>query len=295
MAEAKVDLSAVVRVRKPMEPVATEVPTRLDRLDRIQAVVFDIYGTLLISGTGDVGSVDPASRPHALREAFASVGWLDRATALPDVRQLHQQIEQMNAERRCEDCPQPEVDIIEAWRRTLAAAALPELAQDTAALVTLSAEYEARTNPTWPMPGAREAIEVLAAAGLALGVVSNAQAFTLPLLEDLIGGAPEDCGFDLNLCIYSYRYRQAKPGSRLFDALTRSLQRRGVLPQHTLYVGNDMLNDVWAASRAGLRTAWFVGDRRSCRPRADDQRCRALTPDLVLDDWSQLPGCLGIK
>ena len=62
-----------------------------------------------------------------------------------------------------------------------------------------------------------------------------------------------------------------------------------------IYVGNDMLNDVWAASQAGMQTAWFAGDARSCRRREDDPRCRSLRPDVVLTSLMQLLQCLGIK
>jgi putative hydrolase of the HAD superfamily len=73
------------------------------------------------------------------------------------------------------------------------------------------------------------------------------------------------------------------------------LARREIPPSEAIYVGNDMLNDVWAASQAGFRTAWFAGDARSCRRREDDPRCRSLRPDLVLTSLLQLLECLDIK
>ena len=126
-----------------------------------------------------------------------------------------------------------------------------------------------------------------------MGIVSNAQVFTPALIEDLCGEVSlEDAGFDLDLSLFSNRFRQSKPGPRLFDVLLESLARRKILPQEAIYVGNDMLNDVYAASVAGLRTAWFAGDARSCRPRADDDRCQNLQPDLVLTNLLELPNCL---
>jgi len=62
----------------------------------------------------------------------------------------------------------------------------------------------------------------------------------------------------------------------------------GINPQQPLYVGNDMLKDIWPAARLGCKTALFAGDRRSLRLREDDERCRELEPDLVVDDLSQL-------
>jgi putative hydrolase of the HAD superfamily len=249
----------------------------------------------LISGTGDVGSSDDRDDGATIRDAVKAVRWQSDVPHLPSVDQLHSEIRRSNAERQSESCPKPEVDIVDVWRKTLIAAGLAPLAEDTAGVVSLAAEYESRANPTWPMPGAEELLRTLASSGFPLGIVSNAQAFTLPLVDDLVGGEIEEYGFDFDLCIYSYRYRQAKPSPRLFDALAAALRRRGIFPQQTLYVGNDKLNDIWAARQAGLKTAWFAGDQRSCRPRSHDPRCVSLEPDLVLTELMQLPTCLGIK
>ncbi len=128
-----------------------------------------------------------------------------------------------------------------------------------------------------------------------MGIVSNAQIFTITLVEDLLGKSLADAGFDLDLCVFSNRFRQAKPGPRLFDCLREGLARRGIQPHEAIYVGNDMLKDIWAASQAGLKTAWFAGDGRSCRPREDDPRCRSLRPDLVITELLQLLDCLDIE
>ena len=288
-------LDAVVRDREPLDPLPTSVAPRISTLTDIHAVVFDVYGTLLISGTGDVGSSDDSDDGAAIRDAMEAAGWLVENARLPSIDQLHREIRRSNDERMSETCPKPEVDIFEIWRKTLIAADLAPFAEQTDRVAALAAHYEAKANPTWPMPGAKELLPTLASSQLPLGIVSNAQAFTLPLVEDLLGGPVEEHGFDLDLCIYSFRYRQAKPSPRLFDALRSGLRRRGILPQQTLYVGNDKLNDIWAAAQAEMKTAWFAGDQRSCRPRADDPRCDSLEPDLVLTELSQLPSCLGIK
>ena len=46
-----------------------------------------------------------------------------------------------------------------------------------------------------------------------------------------------------------------------------ALGKNGVAPGEVLYVGNDMLNDVYAAGQVGFRTALFAGDQRSLRMR----------------------------
>ncbi len=285
-------LDAVVRNRQPMVPTATGVEPQLQNLKSIRAVIFDVYGTLLISGSGDVGSADQEDRGSFIGDALAAVSYPLGRYPLPTIDDLHAQIEQANESRRGVDCPKPEVDIVEIWRRTVQQTGAEEFANDTAAMVRLAAEYESRANPTWPMPAAADLLRGLSERQVFLGIVSNAQVFTIRLVEDLLGASLADGGFDLDLCIFSNRFRQAKPAPRLFDVLRAGLRRRGIQPHQAIYVGNDMLNDVWAASQAGLKTAWFAGDGRSCRPRDDDPRCRSLRPDIVITNLMQLPECL---
>lgn len=288
-------LGAVTRLRKPLPEMTTEVTARLDRLENVRSIVFDIYGTLVISGSGDVGAADQNDRGDHMEEALAAVGASSPAGKAVSIEQLHEEIRQSNLARQGPTCPKPEVDIFEIWQRALRRAGHPETARDTEKVVRLACEYEARANPTWPMPGAKELLKILGDSQLALGIVSNAQAFTVPLLEDLVEGPLSSSQFDLDLCIFSYRYRQAKPGPRLFDALREGLKRRSILPHETLYVGNDMLNDMWAASQAGIRTAWFAGDARSLRSRPDDPRCQSFSPDLILTSLMQLQGCVDLQ
>jgi len=296
MIESSDWVNAVLNHRQPLEPLETDVVAELQTLRSVRAVVFDVYGTLVISGSGDVGSADTSGEDSKIGEAMAAVGIVPQAERIPTVAELHAQIKRINDLRRDETCPKPEVDIVEAWRKTLENRQTEFPGSATKCVVQLAAEYEARANPTWPMPGAAELLSRLKEAGIPLGIVSNAQVFTPFLVENLLADQSlQRGGFDSDLCIFSNRFRQAKPGPRLFDALREGLVRRGILPHEAIYVGNDMLNDVWAASQAGMRTAWFAGDARSCRPRADDPRCRCLRPDIVLTSLMQLLQCLPIE
>ena len=296
MTDAASWVDGVLQHRQPMEPITTDVVDHLRSMPAVRAVVFDVYGTLVISGSGDVGSADESSHDSKIEAAMRASGLTPLPDQIPTANELHDQIRQLNADRQSANCPKPEVDIVDAWRRTLAQRGIESRGNASKCLVDLASNYEAMANPTWPMPGATDLLGRLKNAGFPLGIISNAQVFTPPLVEDLLVEKHlVSGGFDLNLCIFSNRFRQAKPGPRLFDVLREGLARRGILPHEAIYVGNDMLNDIWAASQAGLRTAWFAGDKRSCRPRADDPRCRSLRPDVVLTNLMQLLECLEIK
>lgn len=284
-------IEAVLRNRERLNPIPTEIPAALNELPAIRAVLFDVYGTLVVSGSGDVGTASEDSEGDALADAYRAVGWGD-VKNLPTVQQLHQTIRSANA-MSGHASTKPEVDIVEIWRTALRESGNSKRASQTASVVRLAAEYESRANPTWPMPGATELLRALHRQGIPMGVVSNAQAFTTILVRDLTGTSLELSGFDLDLCILSYRFREAKPSPLLFEQAVAGLDRRGIAPASALYVGNDMLNDVWAASQAGLRTAWFTGDARSCRERRDEARCRSLRPDVVLSELNQVLECVG--
>jgi putative hydrolase of the HAD superfamily len=121
-----------------------------------------------------------------------------------------------------------------------------------------------------------------------MGIISNAQFYTPYLFKWFLDFAPEDLGFDPELVFYSYEFERAKPSAALFAMAAQKLRDKGLAPSSVLYLGNDMLNDIFPAKNSGFQTALFAGDKRSLRLRTDDPRCRSLKPDLVVTDLGQL-------
>ncbi|MBP7829135.1 MAG: HAD family hydrolase [Kiritimatiellae bacterium] len=273
---------------RPMAPMPTEAEPRQPALPGIRAVLFDVYGTLLISGTGDIGLAEEAARGPAMAGAFRAAGFpgVTDARGARAAGRFMELIREAHRERRAAGGEYPEVDIRDIWRDLVReAAAQGGLAAPAHALAIprLAVEYESRVNPVWPMPGFEETLTALRAQGLALGIVSNAQFYTPLTFEALTGRDPEGWGFDPELCIWSFEHRRAKPDPWLFEQALRRLDREyGIAPPGTLVVGNDRLNDIAPAARLGCRTALFAGDRRSYRPRLGDPRCAGIEPDLVV-------------
>jgi putative hydrolase of the HAD superfamily len=81
---------------------------------------------------------------------------------------------------------------------------------------------------------------------------------------------------------------EAKPGPGLFARAAEVLAGRGIRPEQCLYVGNDMLKDVWAAGAAGFRTVLFAGDGRSLRLREGEKRVRGLRPSRIIRRLTEL-------
>jgi putative hydrolase of the HAD superfamily len=294
--ESRELIDSIRRLSYPLRPQPTGFPARVAALPDIRAVIFDIYGTLFISGSGDIGPASAEQNEQALREALSAAGLpverLGDNSCAAEI--LVDAIQEAQAVRRGEGIEFPEVDIIAVWRHVLMKLFKQDLklAINDAQVRRLAIEYECRTNPVWPMPGMRDTLDALRAAGRQLGIVSNAQFYTPLMFRALLDATPDELGFNPRLCAWSYKTLQGKPSITLFQQVLDELATvHGIRPQQTLYVGNDMLKDIWPASQLGFKTALFAGDRRSLRLREDDERCRALQADLVIDHLEQLAAC----
>lgn len=307
------DYCQIVReASRPLQPIATGQPTVLQKLVDVRAVLFDVYGTLFISASGDVGAraatTDESAMGSVLAELLTQQG--DSQQQLVDMgtreelsesvadslgqtmlRRLAVAIEDEHVIRRAAGVEYPEVDIVQIWRSVVAAmpAGTGAVGID---LKRLAIEYEVRANPVWPMPGVADCLDRLANSGRLLGIISNAQFYTPLLFPALLDRTLDDLAFDPHVQYYSYRYGEAKPGGELYQRAVDGLAVKGIVPREVLYVGNDMLNDIAPAARSGFRTALFAGDRRSLRLRTDDSRVAGVAPDIVVSDLSAIASCV---
>ncbi|MDR3201171.1 MAG: HAD family hydrolase [Spirochaetales bacterium] len=279
------------RYSPPSEPLP--VTARLPEADTagasveapgIRAYLFDVYGTLFTSASGDIGTLHRAddapadSRARELLAPFLEDCGLPRLVSL-----FAAAVTAEHAKRREAPAGEqitPEVDVRKIWANIL------QTNEEAAADFAL--RFELSVNPVYPMPGLADMLGRLASAGIPLGIVSNAQFFTPLLFNAFLNQTPEALGFLPHLCVYSFREGVAKPSPPLFQKASRALAALGIRPHETLYMGNDMLNDIWAAKQAGFRTALFAGDGRSLRLRENDPRCAGLKPDFIVKSLLQL-------
>jgi len=288
-------IKRVQQLSSPLEPKPTGIAERLIPLQGIRAVLFDVYGTLFVSGSGDISIASEISNQQALTETLQSAGFsgnLEEA-GVKGKNWLLQAIQQTHAMQRNEGIHHPEVDIRDEWHTVLTSLQQEHLIDGEItpeAIMCVSVEYECRVNPVWPMPDLEETIHALREKHFVLGIVSNAQFYSsLLLFPAFLGKSHQELGFDPNLCAWSFQSLEAKPSINLFRGVVERLQHQyGISPEETLYVGNDKLNDIWPAAQLGLKTALFAGDQRSLRLREDDMRCAELEPDLIITKLSQL-------
>lgn len=271
-------------------------PAKLEKqipnaVDKVKAVIFDVYGTLISSGAGDISLAQPASQNDLIHRLLQNAGLKLANASTNYAAQLNQKIQRRHQEARRQRIDFPEVDILEVWgtliRRWTCQNSIkpPDLFQ----IRRLAVEYECAVNPVWPNEGCREIIDYCRRAGLCLGIVSNAQFYTPLMLEALLGKTPSALGFSPALQLWSYLEKRAKPDPALCEAIARRLQSQfRIQRKETIFIGNDMLKDIWPAQQAGFRGVLFAGDRRSLRLRLDDVRCRNLKPYAVITSLSQI-------
>jgi putative hydrolase of the HAD superfamily len=279
-------LARIDALTKPLVPQPTGVGPLLGPLDMIRAVVFDVYGTLVISGCGDIGLTQTETPGSPFEDAWAAVRLPSEAAPTDGSAALSALIRQVHATSRAAGVEHPEVDILAIWHRLLQAQGMKA---DDRLRRRLALEYELRTNPVWPMPGLTETLDELADRGLVLGIVSNAQFYTPLMLRAFFGRSLDELAFDEACCAWSYRQGVAKPSTTVYaPALDGLRERHGIAAHEVLYIGNDMRNDIRPAQALGCRTALFAGDARSLRLRRDDPGIELVQPDRVVTALPQV-------
>lgn len=264
----------------PLHPIPTGMKPSGELKAPVKAVLFDVYGTIIISQSGDISvvknHVQSAARLNALMKAYDYVGSVDEL-----IDNFFQTIETAHKAMRQKGIDFPEVEIDRIWMQVLGT-------KDINIARRFALEFEMIVNPGYPMPYLTDVLTYLQNSGRIMGIVSNAQFFTPTLFQVLCGDLPEKLGFNPGLIFYSYRHGLAKPSQRLFQLASRELEEMGIDRQNVLYMGNDMLNDILPASHEGFQTALFAGDNRSLRLRKDDGRCKDVLPNLVITALNQL-------
>jgi FMN phosphatase YigB (HAD superfamily) len=105
------------------------------------------------------------------------------------------------------------------------------------------------------MPGAAPVLRALADSELVLGLVSNAQAYTLRELDVILGEAGLGRSlFRDEFSFWSFRSGFSKPDPHVFRSLTVRLRAEGIGPDQILMVGDRQDNDVDPAQAQGWRT-----------------------------------------
>lgn len=250
----------------------------------VRVVLFDIYGTLLISASGDIHAA--VNQPRSNERIEQLLHKYHVRHSVPDLLDAYFSTVQSAHDRmRGQGIDVPEIQVESIWMKVL----------QTHDLVTarrFAVEFEMIVDPTWPMPHARETIAAIRQTGIILGIISNAQFYTPHLFDLFFEASVEEMGFDPGLIFYSFIHGRAKPSPEMFEKAADRIRSMGFEPGEAVYVGNDMKNDILPSRAMGFQTVLFAGDRRSLRLRENDPGCMGVNPDLVITDLAQFPAYL---
>jgi FMN phosphatase YigB (HAD superfamily) len=107
-------------------------------------------------------------------------------------------------------------------------------------------------------PESERVFSFCAERGIPLGIVSNAQPYTLRELSEGLEPFGRSLSlFEKDLCIWSFENGFSKPDPHVFRLLAFRLERRGIRPQDTLVIGDRMDNDIEPARAQGFQTWWL--------------------------------------
>ncbi len=292
------ELHQIFRSRmQPYHGLAPVVEPHLFQLDGIKAVVFDVYGTLVSSGAGDISFVDGSDRQEELDRLMRSNGkpW----TVNTDYQDWHREylaaIQDSHHASKLLGVAFPEVDILNIWRAlfynwTIKGWIILDPGMDWDKWIPrLAVEFETIINPIAPAPGAFNVLTSLRKAGLKLGIVSNAQFYTPIMLEAISSMTMQELGFEEALSVWSYQEGQAKPEKGLYEKLKQQAGKAFQLePSQILYIGNDVKKDYLPALSMGFKVALYAGDPVSLRHiNCLPDEVEGLQP-LILTRWEQL-------
>ena len=214
-----------------------------------RALICDLYGTVL--------RVGPPRNPDAA-SGWEALWRTETALPAPPVSlgnfnaRLHEEILRRNAVAKCEG-----TDFPDALQPAAARAVCPALPVDPAALDRFLAGHARLLRTCEAMPGARAVLEAARAAGVFLGIASNAQPHTRHEMRD----AGFECAewFDPDLTVLSGECGLAKPSPAVFRLLGEKLAVRGVAAENIMMVGDREDNDILPAIAAGWQARLITG------------------------------------
>jgi len=234
----------------------------------LRAILFDVNGTLLDIETDE-------GQDHIYHVISRLLNYQGAQLAPEVLRDRYFAI--MEAQRKSSTEQYPEFDAVAIWKTMLQAPA-PNGASQPAGQLGDRPLFLAELHRTLshkrlePYPDVRQVLDELGK-HYKLGIVTDAQsAYAGPELRAAgLGGL-----FGCTIVSGDYGYR--KPDPRLF---TTGLAALGVQPHQAIYVGNDMVHDIYGAQQVGMRavfspTQWGKKEHPG------------VSPDYIIHNFAQL-------
>jgi len=237
----------------PAGKTASEARARQPLRSGTRAVLWDVYGTLLVPEAGDLEHRLRTQEPsEPFLEAMAAAGFDTSQAAADPVPLFHALIEADHMRSRTLGLQQPEVIIETIWQR-LIEQLLPGQWATLEQARFAAAYYELATNRITLRPGVQSGIETLSREGYSQGILSNSQFYTPVVLKHALG-ANAWAAFEPGLLFWSYQLGAAKPDPAPFAHAEAALRAHGIESQHIYLIGDSLENDIAPARARGWKT-----------------------------------------
>ena len=249
--EFKIDEPAPTR---PRGPVPSLKPNP-------KVILFDVYGTLVCPQVGDL---DEQVRIASGEDSFIATAerfGFSKETGIKWHKWFFEIIGSEHREEEKKGIAPAEVQVDRIWTEMIARVG----GDPTASPPRMVAAYrELMANPVRPFSGAAEALFKLRKSGIMLGLASNSQFYTLPILAKVLEIEPEEL-FEPELTFLSFHLGFSKPSPYFFRLVRTRALNLGLRSEEVLVVGNDCENDILPAKAHGLQALLFWGNAQSVR------------------------------
>lgn len=295
------------------DPVPVKATPYLAPLSGIRGVVWTLYGTLLNITDGRLLHVHPQEiRMHvALEKTIEEFNLWQSMYRKPGPpwQQLLAQYNRMIEDSRLAGSSVPgeenEVNLVPIWRMILerlksdytwdrgSYGNLDQYAEKVAFF------FHACLQGVKAYPQALEALQSVAQADIVQGLACNAQPFSLVhLIRGLHAQAQGDAprlGDLLNRdCLsVSFRVGVKQPSATLMSNSARQFERLDITPEHVLFIGSRLKEEIAPAKKAGYWTALYAGDKNSLQASAAEMQDANVRPDRILTNLGQIRQILG--
>lgn len=283
----------------------------LTRLPGVRAVTWNLYGTLLAIGGGQLYFQHPQKimMDVALDKTIQEFKMWASMTRKPGqpadyLREIYANLllEQQSLVPSGEKFP--EISAERIWDSLIKKLFQKDFKFDALSMGSLNEFsrkvayfFHASMQGTACYPGAAEALKLVRAKGLAQGVVANGQCFSMLQLERGLLKQDSKIAFgkliDPALVGVSHELHCRLPSERLFRHVLAAAQARGIQAGEVLHIGSRIPLDVAPARRLGMKTGLFAGDKAALEATPEQMKDPYTRPDILLTELPQIADVLG--
>lgn len=248
---------------------------RKDRNFRPRAVIFNTFGTLLLSPDAPASEKTPRLAGDWVLANFRAERVLGKVDGTWINDQYDRTLRHATDHLRDRGNQYPEIDASKAWASVISrlkARGYQPVARGLSEMEIaqrLHYGFDQINRPCAIVPELKETILNLRKKKIRLGIFGDAQFSTLAHLADQLGLRDAFRIGDLfceELCFFSYREGSNREDPRMISRLTEALKKFGILPRETVLVSNEWKGHLQTAAAAGFVTALGAFNGKPCAP-----------------------------